>query len=321
MRFTLEQIGERIRLMKGIVIEHEQVRLVQDELEMRISEGAAETDSAALTMMVAPSGCGKSNSVKQAKCKLEANPKYSNSALPILCISFPAQCTVKNVTTELLRGLNDPLADRHSTIGRNNMRIIDQLRGQKVQLGIIDEFQHIMQGTNDKTDQVTADWLKQLLDKSGVPFVCVGLPASLGVIARHDQLQRRTARVIRMTPFGWDHGGEESDKLRALLSVYESQCGFSQPSNLGDYETSARIWKASGGLIGTITQLAREAARASMSRSDGPDCITTEDFANAYAGLPFEQPNPFDPRKKIEEIIDNTPVTHPNSGPRNGTAA
>lgn len=318
MRFTPEEIGARVRHMKGIVIEHEQIRIVQNEFEMRIHEGAGAIDSAALTMMVAPPGCGKSNAATQSKIRIENDPKHSDSGLPILYVALPAQCSIKNTTTELLTALKDPLAERHSTAGKNSIRIIEQLRGQKVKLGIIDEFQHIIR--SEKTYAETTDWLKQLLDASGVPFVCVGLPSSLGVIARHEQLQRRTAKVIRMSPFGWDHGGEESDKLRALLSIYEKQCGFPQASNIAEYEFAARIWKASGGLIGTITQLAREAARASMSRSDGPDCMTMEDFGDAYDGLPFEQPNPFDPRKKVSEIIGNTPVVNKSAGPRKRAA-
>ncbi|MGA2493715.1 MAG: TniB family NTP-binding protein [Roseiarcus sp.] len=316
-RFTPAEVAARTRHMKGIVIEHEQVRRVEQELATRIYEGGAgESNAAALTMLVAPSGCGKSKTVEQCNATLANDPAHSDSALPILYVSLPAQCSIKNMTTEILRGLKDPLADRHSTTGKNSVRIIDQLRGQKVKLFEIDEFQHLISGKNVAIHQEATDWLKQLLDGSGVPVVCIGLPEGLGVIARHEQLRRRTAKVVRMQPFVWDHDGPESDKFRAFLDVYEGLCEFREKSNLARYELAARIFIASDGLIGTVTQLCREAARTSMSRDDGPDCMTLEDFAEAYAGLPFEKANPFDPTKKIEEIVDAEPAVSRRAGPR-----
>ena len=77
-----------------------------------------------------------------------------------------------------------------------------------------------------------------------------------------------------------------------------------------------RIHIASKGLIGVVSQLALEAAGASLIRSDGPLCLTLADFADAYDSLPYDGVNPFDPRRTPSDLRSNQVAASRNAGPR-----
>ncbi len=315
-RFTPEEIGDHQRRIQNIVIEHSHLLDVEDELRRRLLTGGS-AGSAKLTMFVAPSGWGKSTTVRQAIERLIKTIGTSGSIRPILYASLPVPCTIKMMTTALLRALNDPLAERHGTTGQNSMRIIEQLRVQGVRLVILDEFQHLVSGPKQHIAYEATDWLKQLLDHAGVPVVCVGLPESTTVISEHEQLRRRTTKLIQKQPFCWDEeGGVESTAFRAFLHIYEKQMGFPDPSHLGAYEFAERIHIASKGLIGVVSQLALEAAGACLARTDGPICLTLEDFAEAFACLPYDGVNPFDPRRTPSDLRSNQIAVSRKAGPR-----
>ena len=337
-RFTKEEIAVRKAGVQSILVEHDQLRRVEDELEMRILVGGG-TGAARLAMLVAPSGCGKSTTVKQAKARLERMPRIAgHSALPILYCSMPAKCSIKTMTTALLQALGDPKADKHGSAGMNSLRIIDLLRNLQVRLVILDEFQHLLSAVNER--EVT-DWLKEVLDGAGVPVVCVGLNSSLTVINRNEQVRRRTSKLIRMKPFEWDKDALEegahapgSVAFKAFLHLFEKALQLPERSNLGADELAERIHIASNGLVGTVSQLVCEAIETSMMRLHGPDCLTMEDFAEAYDGLGFGNVNPFDMRLYPEDIRqklksgrqqleagdgaedDGVQAVHKNAGPR-----
>ena len=285
--YTNREIGKRKEIAQSILIEHRECELVESELETLIVAGGA-SEAAKLTMFVAPSGCGKSTAVKQAVERLKVKPEIAaNSLLPILYCKLPAKCAIKTMATALLYGLNDPLAERHSN-GVNEMRIVNLLQAQRVKMLILDEFQELVPTLLHHNALEVTNWLKNVLDGAHVPVICVGLPESLAVVRLNKQLRRRTTKLMKMKPFEWD-GGEESNRFKAFLHLYEKEMQFPDPSNLASADLAERIHIASDGLVGLVAQLIYEAIDVSMRRSSGPDCLTLEDFSEAYDDLPYEE--------------------------------
>lgn len=301
--YSIAEIAAKKGAIQHVLIEYDQLDQVQDALELRILAGTG-GESAKLTMLVAPSGCGKTTTVKQAQSRLETKPDIAkNSLLPILYCSLPPKCSIKAMTTSLLAALHDPLADRQSTRDMNDLRIIGQLKAQHVRLLVLDEFQHLIGASvHSSLHKEATDWLKKVLDGAGVPVVCVGLPESLSVIATHDQIRRRTTRIIRMKPFAWDDGGPKSKMFQAFLHVFERELDLPENSGLGQPAMAERIHIASGGLVGVVAQLLSEAVEVSLRRRTGPECLTLGDLAEAYDGLPYELLNPFDDDLAPEDI-------------------
>ena len=304
-RFTNHEIAARQQAIKGIVIEHADFLVVEDELELRALAGTG-GEWAQVTMLVAPSGCGKTTTVKQAAQRLQARPGIShNSLLPIVYCKLPPSCSIKTMTTALLLALNDPLAEKHGgTATDATYRITGLLKAQNVRLLILDEVQQLYrQSMSVDTLALLCDWLKCVLDDAGVPVICVGLPEMLSIISKHLQLARRTADSVLMRPFFWSDTNENlCAPFRSILHVFEKELDFPYPSGLGEFQFAERMHVASGGLIGIVAQLVWSAIAKSMRRSDGPDSLTLADFAKAYQGLPFQGANPFEERVNLSDI-------------------
>lgn len=287
-RFSEREIAERQAAVARVFVDHAQLECIRNHLDRLMHQRSVGT-SARLTLLLANTGCGKTSAIQDFLAQSEGD--FRTKAL---YVSLPVPCTIKAMTSEMLRQLGDPLCDRNTTASRNSFRIIHQLKQQGKLLLIIDEFQHLIDHDRDKVQRQTTDWLKTLLDRAGVPVVCVGLPNSLEIIRSNSQLERRTTKVIYLPAFIWDNG-EQTTRFRVFLHVYESALPFTAPSNLSALPMAAALHRASDGLVGRISQLIGEATLVSMTRADGQDCLTWKDFAAAYAGLPFANRNPFDP--------------------------
>lgn len=297
-RFSQKEISERRAVIGGIFVDHPQLKCVHKDLANQLRYGT-EGSAAKLTMLLADSGCGKTTAILDFVGKAKKGGRSD-----VLYISLPVPCTIKGMTCEMLRRLGDPLWDRTSTVSRNSFRIIHQLREQKLRLLIIDEFQHLIDHDRDRVVHLTTDWLKTILDEAGVPVVCVGLPKSIEVIRANAQLERRTSKVTTMHPFAWE-GADQALSFRAFLELFEQALPFAVPSNLSNPVLARAIHQASSGFVGRVSQLIWEATMVSMLRTEGPDCLTSADFAEAYLGLPFGKQNPFDMRMTAISTLSN----------------
>ncbi len=306
--YTAAQRSERIRKIKGLFIRYDEMLRVCDEILERLETGS-DGESAELTMLTAPSGCGKTTSLRYFLSQVRKLGREDE----VLFLPVPAHATIKAITEAFLKALGDPVSDRQSTAAKNSTRIVSALHRTGKRLIILDEFQHLLDQDRDRVSFLVTDWLKQLLDAARVPVVCAGLPNSMTIISRNEQLERRTAQVIELEPMAWD-GGEKTVRFQAFLKRYEDQLGFERPPQMWRPELAKPIHEATGGVIGMMTRLVRAAARVSLERGDGPDTITKEDFAKAYQKTGREK-NPFDPSLKPSAKGGPT-VINPRSGPK-----
>jgi hypothetical protein len=291
-------IAEARKIINSTFIDYKQIGNVLQTLELRLEVGRRteagdfESTQAKLTALVAESGTGKSAVVKRF-LKSEQVRKMTAEGERILHVKVPAQANIKTCTTSFLRGLGDPLADRHSTTGRNSDRIVRLLRDLNYRFIVVDEFQHLVNEHSSKTPREVSDWLKVLLDEAGVPVLLVGLDTSLLALRGNQQLERRMTKVIRMKPMVWDRG-EGAQEFRYFLREFErAMIMLPEASNLSEPRLAHAIHKATGGYVGRVAQLMAEAIEITLLRDSGPRSMTRDDLADAFDGLGFETSNPF----------------------------
>jgi len=320
-RYTDEHIAEARVSVTKIFVYYKQTNEVLDEFLRRFRAGAAasKTDlssSARLTVLCAPSGTGKTATIEQIIYGLNNNAQGHR----VLHVPLPPQCAIKAMTAEFLRALQDPLADRISTTARNTARIVQRVQEGCFKLIVIDEFQHLLDRDSNRVASISTDWLKSMLDRAGVPVMCVGLPETLAILRSNEQLERRMTKIIRMNPMTWD-GENGATEIRYFLREFERQLPFlTEPSDLHEPRLAHAIHQATGGLVGRVSQLLAEALEASMLRTDGPDCITQSDLAKAFDGLEFDTTNPFNGKLGKAGSRGSLAVVNPRSGPREPAA-
>lgn len=325
-RFSPQEIITRQNLIKQVFVDYSQTLAARAELEECLLRGimgngspAASVEAedelpcAQLSLLIATSGCGKTTLIH----KFIAEKRLDASVLPgaILRVSLPTQCTIKQMTEEILAKLGDGLSGRTSTAANNTRRIVDALRRKGVKLLIIDEFQHLYDRDRRKVIHATTDWLKKLLDDAGVEVVCVGMEDSITIVESNIQLERRTASRIEMRPLRWD-AKDDSMEFRIQLKAFEEAIQAGCASGLHQPKLAHLIHLATGGVIGKVVQLLRQAVKASMSRAEGDDRITTQDLEMGFRNLAPTRKNPFSVTQRAAIEADNKVVTTARPGKR-----
>ncbi len=212
--------------------------------------------------------------------------------VPVFYSMIPSNATIKGLACRLLEDLGDPLYDRGTTISMTS-RLCKLLKECKVELIILDEFQHLIDRDSDRVLRSTADWLKDVLNRTRVPIVLMGMPSANSILTANPQLMRRFANKLELKAFNWNPDKERDNFLRFLIMM-EKATSLPQPSILHSNETAFRIFCATRGVVSYIKKLISKAAEIAYVKN--LDRITMESLALAYddeLALTDNMPNPF----------------------------
>jgi hypothetical protein len=180
--------------------------------------------------------------------------------------------------SSMLRDLGDPLWDRGTT-GSITGRLCILIKECKVELIIMDEFQDLIDKDTERVFRSCADWIKHILNKTGVPMVLMGLPKSADILNGNDQLKRRFSTRLALTAFGWSTEVQQKEFTNFLI-LLEKSLLFPSPSKLYSGYMPFRLFCATRGVIANMKNLISKAAEMGFER--GSDCITLDLLALAY---------------------------------------
>ena len=181
-------------------------------------------------------------------------PKYidDRKLMPVLIIDTPSLPTVKNMAEAVLLRLGDPNFNRGSAIEKT-VRILNYIEMCQVKLMIIDELQHLIDQGNKSTPKQVSDWLKSLIEQSGVSTVLMGLTQSENILRINEQLRRRFSSRVDLNPFNVDDQNSFWDFFRALKAL-DKVLELPEPLNLSE-DLVHRLHYATNGIIGYMVNL------------------------------------------------------------------
>ena len=198
--------------------------------------------------------------------------------IPVLLSSVPSPATIKGMGSSLLRDMGDPLWDRGTT-GNITGRLCNFIKKCKVELIILDEFQDLIDKDTEKVLRSCADWLKHILNDTGVPMVLMGMPWAADILNVNSQLERRFSTRMALKAFGWSTE-EQQNEFTGFLIMLEKGLLFPAPSTLYSGEMPFRLFCATRGVVSNIKNLISKAAERGFERGSG--CITIDLLALAY---------------------------------------
>ncbi len=214
-------------------------------------------------LITGESGCGKSRVRREYVKNYPRIEMEDRTAIPVLHLELPSQPTVKNVAERLLLQLGDPFAERGSAEGKTS-RIVTLMRECRVELVILDEFQHFVDSSNEKVEYKVADWLKSVINDSKVPFVLMGLPRCRRILDVNEQLRRRFLPRVELHRFRIDKKAELKQFV-AVLKGLEKSLALQIPSVLTDKDVIRRIYYATHGVIAHTMKLVAESLNIALS--------------------------------------------------------
>jgi len=278
--------------MNQILIHHESFDYALNMVRQCFAGADAGSGPVGLSITCAARS-GKSEVAIQFRAEYPESRDEGGRRIPVLYYKVPSKPTVKGLAEGLLQALGDPKSDRGTEIAKTR-RLKLLLREVGTLLLILDEFQHFVDKTSERIQMEAADWLKVLIDDTGINLVVIGLPYGLQVIRQNEQLRGRFLSNVEIKRFDWKDNDERKEFIRVITKLHQELSAFDIPVLHTD-EMAFRIYCASGGLMGYIVKILRQAIWNAADRKTTR--ITLEDLEIAYlqtVGVGrFDGQNPF----------------------------
>lgn len=199
--------------------------------------------------------------------------------IPILRVKTPSKPTVKGLAELMLRAMNDPRCYA-GTENSKTIRLQTLIRNAGTRMVMIDEFQHFYDKGSHKVMHHAADWLKILVDDCKIALVVAGLPNCRAVLDQNEQLVGRFLSPISMPRFEWKNGEHREEYTGILGAFHESVGRYFDLPLLDSAEMAFRCYCGTGGLIGYLTKLLRQAVWNAIDC--GQKSIALEDLERAH---------------------------------------
>ncbi|GAB2893463.1 TniB family NTP-binding protein [Uliginosibacterium flavum] len=241
------------------------------------------------------SGCGKSTLRKTYADRHPRVELEDRTVIPVLHLELPSQPTIKNVAERILMAMEDPFAARGSAESKT-ARIIKLLAECRVELVILDEFQHFVDRGRGVVDYKIADWLKQIINAARVPFVLMGLPRCERILEANEQLRRRFSARFELKPFSV-RTKESAREFKRILSTLNEELPFPDRSVIAGADVVSMMFYATNGLIDYLIKLVSKGIE--IAANEERNQIDLNVLARAFSLAIFQQcsdeTNPFHP--------------------------
>lgn len=211
-------------------------------------------------------GVGKTTLQKNYEAQYPRYIADDGVVIPVLTVKAPVSATIRSLSSKMLEKLGDP-GFGTGTTNNLSMRIHKFVKECKVELIILDEFQHFIDSESKKVLLNTANWLKELINETQVPVVLIGMPYSECIFNATDgnQLGRRFKNRASLEPFSW--GSQEAIKeFRTFLLTIDKSLPLPQLSQLQTNDTAFRIMYATDGIIDYVIKLVTNACEYAIER-------------------------------------------------------
>lgn len=286
----LVQKKEQIRNLR---IAHPRFKKALDLIK-RCHDSSSISDDPQCMLITGPSGSGKSTIFETYR---QFNDKIiyesTRTKRVVLWAEIPSPTRISTFLETMLEQLGDPAPTR-GTIGNKNHRLVNLIKDCRVELIMLDEFQHFVNTENQKVNYDVADCFKSLINRTKVPVVLFGLDDAKTVLECNPQLKRRFSMRYSIPPFGYEEENRKKE-FRMLMKQLDILLPFEQLAGLENPEFADRIMTATGGVMNSIMKLIKEAALISLEQEK--EQIEMIDMAKAYQLhsyiLQGEENNPF----------------------------
>lgn len=262
--------------LQNQIIEHPEFTLAVMEIARRHKRGK-EAGVAESMLLVAQSGTGKSTVLEYYESRFPRTETNRGTRIPVLRVDTPESPSVKTLAEAILFAMGDPSAAKGTASAKTN-RIIHFFKECGVELLLIDEFQHFYDGRRTSESTRVSDWLKNLINKVGIPVILAGLPRSIAVVNANPQLRRRFGAPHYMKPFGFDNQ-EERLEFRGILSGIQARLPL-PCTDLSEANMAQRFYFASHGLLDYVIKIIDDAV--SRACPDSGEALTQQAFEAAF---------------------------------------
>lgn len=248
---------EQIRAVKSIFVATTALQKMLDRMK-RIREVAIIDEyrnSPDCMFVTGETGVGKTTFIKQY---LAANKEYDTendeeevTIKPVLYCSLPKSKRPVHVVEQLLTNIGDELRGKGDEVPGLTNRLVHLAKKSKVELIIIDEFQHAIDAANEDIFEDIGEWFKIFIDAAKIPIVFLGVPWAKPILDVNDQLRRR----VRKNRFVIENYTLETfEEFQMFLQKVEEKLPIKPYRPIWDHEMAFRLFAASKGNLSELME-------------------------------------------------------------------
>ncbi|MEY8688726.1 MAG: TniB family NTP-binding protein [Leptothrix sp. (in: b-proteobacteria)] len=244
-------------IFAGWVVDHRDYVAAHDALSQEI-DFALDGQAPFFQMLLGPSGMGKSELLKDLAAQY-APPEGSGERPSVLWIPIRTGSSADDLARTVIQAtLGLATVRERKAALRERARLTLMSAGAKVVL--LDEGNHSTEArasrhTQTKLNRQIADWLKELLELSGISVVVAGLVHAERMLTDNEQLQSRANRSVELLPYAW-YKPEDRQVFADLINQFAGHVrmkGYTLEMDEGLMVKA--IYLSSGGLIRPVVRL------------------------------------------------------------------
>lgn len=259
--------AERYTIIEHILIMHKGFTDLLAELDYcNLYTQSNSTQNPPCLAILGETGAGKTKLVEEwlARNNTTRRETLDGSCIPYLSVSVPAQASIKGTAAAFLATLGDPNPGR-GTQWNMVTRLHMLLKSCQVRMIFVDEFQHILDRDTQRVLNAVTDFLKDVINQSGIPMILIGQKGEAEPILRtNPQLSRRVGSPRYMHPFQWDRTRPTTiAEFCTIMECIDLALPF-DPSGLGQEDMAQRFFAATDGYLGWVMKLIRHGAHLAM---------------------------------------------------------
>lgn len=244
-------------LINNILVPHTAMSNALVRIEQCYKAVAAGSAEPICILVIGDPRAGKSRMLEHFESKHQRYRIDAGLRLPVLRVKAPARPSVKALCEVMLGAIGDPCASK-GTETNMTVRLKAMLQAVENKMIILDEFNHFVDIASDKVIRHAAEWLKMIADDSKCALVFSGLPSCQAVFNQNVQLAGRSLAPILMPRFNWKKQDDREEFVGILAAFQDGMAAYDMPK-LDSDEMAFRFYCASGGLIGYIAKVLRQA--------------------------------------------------------------
>ncbi|MGN7298274.1 TniB family NTP-binding protein [Ferdinandcohnia sp. SAFN-114] len=263
------EVKSRREHTKSIIVSHPRYQKIMNRIEELhfYSSGSLQAET---LFLYGETGVGKSTVLEEYTERFQREIIDGITIVPILYNKVPVGATPKSVASSLLSSLGDPAYDKGTEISQTD-RLLHFIKVCKVELIIIDEFQHLIDRDTRTVLRKASEWIKKFSDDANVPIILCGMPESKRIFEHNEQLDRRF--LDKEEIYGFQYiTKEEQIEFRTFLKAVDEDLPFYNRTYLADKKLSDKMFYATNGNPYYVNKILVEAtAFAAKSGSDSID--------------------------------------------------
>lgn len=305
-KYTGETASKNIASMTGFslprsILEHTRVKNAMLAIA-EIHHYSQRNQKGKGLLITGPSGVGKSSILNHYCNFFPPVLEAQFTRIPVLLVVTPSTPTVGSIAEAVLAAMKDPMAGR-GTVEAKTTRIYQLFTICKVELLMIDEFQHFFYARSNHDFRRITDWLKNFIIETKVAVVLSGLPESEIVVKSNFQIERRFTSKCEITPFQID-SVEDFNEFRGLLSAFQKALPIAVATPLHEANMARRFMVASNGLLDYVHKILEGAV--SIAGAAGYQSMDLPVYAAGFKKEVWadvgDRLNPFHPESPLRQL-------------------